>query len=63
MSALKSLDGAGRRDKNAEQLRALQADLEHIIAMTECMARVTRAKYDSLRAQGFNEQQALDLCK
>lgn len=57
------LDGGAKKDALADSLRTLRANIELLIEGAELTARVTRAKYLALIAQGFTEAQALELCK
>lgn len=41
----------------------LKRNIDDMIDSMILQARLTRAKYDALIAQGFNEMQAIELCK
>lgn len=63
MSGLRSIAGAGERDKVREEFRRLQASIQTILEAQTMYAQVTKAKYDALVKQGFTPMQALELCK
>ena len=63
MTILTPIRGAGKPDEAAETLRKLQANLESAMALQAVLAKITRAKYESLMAEGFSAEQALELCK
>lgn len=44
-------------------VRSLRNNIELHIELNTMMTRVTRAKYEALRAEGFTDSQALVLCK
>jgi len=43
--------------------RRLLAELPQIIKVISITSRMHKAKYDALLAEGFTEQQSLELCK
>lgn len=63
MSNLRAIDGNGVQDKARDELRKLQANMQIILEAQQCVAAITRAKYDALTTQGFTPSQALELCK
>lgn len=58
-----SIAGGSVPDKARDELRKLQANLQVILDSQEIFAQITRSKFDSLIAQGFTPDQALELCK
>lgn len=50
-------------DEMRGQLELLRRNLETLIEFHKINAQITRAKYDAYIAQGFDEKQALELCK
>lgn len=46
-----------------QSLQDLKTNLEALIEFLGIQARMTRAKYDALLAEGFSEEQALELSK
>lgn len=57
------LPGGGNPDLSKEATRRLQESLPQIIEFQIVMAKIHKAKYDALIAEGFTEAQALELCK
>jgi hypothetical protein len=47
----------------AQSVKQMGENLLAHIEYAELQARITRAKYNALRLQGFTEPQALELCK
>jgi hypothetical protein len=47
----------------AQAVKNLRDNLPALLEMEEINARITRRKFVALQAQGFSEQQALELCK
>lgn len=52
-----------QKDEQRETIHKLEANLPVILLAQRITAQITRHKYESLVAQGFTEQQALELCK
>ena len=46
-----------------ENNKEFKDNLDDFIETVILQARITRAKYDALLAEGFNGQQAIELCK
>lgn len=55
--------GGGQPDKMREALRAMAASMEAMVEYQGLQARITREKYLALVRAGFDEKQALELCK
>lgn len=53
----------GPVDKQRADLEALKRNLDVHIEVLAVSAKIIRAKYQALVAQGFTEAQALELCK
>lgn len=53
----------GTPDKQRAQLEELKRNLPVLMEFFEVDAQVKRAKYLALIGKGFNEAQALELCK
>ena len=51
------------QDKVQADLEKLKRSLPSIGEYMELMAKLHKIKYDALISQGFNNQQALELCK
>lgn len=58
------------RKSDPEYLKKMREALDRMKTMTAVVieseiekAKITKAKYDALIAEGFNERQALELCK
>lgn len=52
--------------KRAESAQALKKLMDDMVLMQEsfvALAKMTRAKYNALVAEGFTEAQAIELCK
>ena len=52
--------------KRVESAQALKKLMDDIVLMQEsfiALAKMTRAKYSALVAEGFTEAQAIELCK
>ena len=57
-------DSDERRQVNVAQLvRQMRENLVAHLELEVLLAKVTRRKYQALVAEGFTEQQALELCK
>jgi len=63
MSDFISIRGGNEQDKLRESVRQLERDLPVLLEMQKLSAQMTRAKFESLVAEGFTETQALELCK
>ena len=57
------IDGNNKKNELRENLRIVQQDLSAIIESMTINAKITRAKYDALIAEGFTKEQALELSK
>lgn len=53
----------GSPDEMRGQLETLRRNLPTILEFHVIDARIKRAKYDAYMAEGFDEKQALELCK
>jgi len=53
----------GPVDKNRGQLEELKRNLDVILEYMQIDAQIKRSRYSALIDQGFNEAQALELCK
>lgn len=51
------------QDEMRGQLEVMKRNLGTLIEFNVISARITRAKYEALVSQGFDEKQALELCK
>ena len=58
-----SISGSNTKDPVAETIRNLQANLPLYQKHMQTMAALQKAKYDALLKEGFNKEQALELCK
>jgi hypothetical protein len=47
----------------AQLVRSMRENMHAHIELNQHLAKITRAKYLALIDEGFNEQQALQLCK
>jgi len=61
--SLTPIDGGDKKNPSAEKVRQLKKDLPLLLELYITMAKLHRAKYISLRNEGFDEKQALELCK
>ena len=46
-----------------KELAVIKNNMKYLVEYEKEMAVVTRYKYDALIEQGFNESQAIELCK
>ena len=46
-----------------KELAVIKDNMKYLVEYEKEMAIVTRYKYDALIEQGFNESQAIELCK
>ena len=53
----------GKRDEKFAQLRKAQEDMPVMIEYLNVLARLHWEKFNALKQQGFNDKQALELCK
>lgn len=53
----------GERDKARLQMREIEGSLDAALRCQTALAKLQRAKFLSLVAEGFTEAQALELCK
>lgn len=51
------------QDDMRGQLELMKRNLETLIEFHTLNAKILKAKFDALVAQGFDEKQALELCK
>ena len=63
MTNITKINGGGMPDEMRDELRKLQANIQTVLESQAIVAQITRAKYDALTAQGFTQEQALELCK
>lgn len=64
MSAdIKTINGGGKPDALAESLRSLRKNLPLLIEYQELRAQLLHAAFENFKAQGFTDEQALELCK
>lgn len=64
MRFMSNEDSDERRQVNVAQLvRQMRENLVAHLELEVLLAKVTRRKYQALVAEGFTEQQALELCK
>lgn len=55
--------GAGKKDANRDAIRKFRENIPIIIEHQLLMAQLHKAKFDALKAEGFDDAQALELCK
>ena len=60
-NVLRSLDF--QKDEFSGSVEELKRLLPHLISMAPIVAKVRRARYDALLAEGFTKDQALTLCE
>ena len=56
-------EGGNKPNPQLEAFRNLQSNLQTVLDAQRVVATITRAKYLALIEQGFDEKQALELCK
>lgn len=52
-----------KQDKNKAVMEAFERNMPELIKGARLLAQIRRAYFDAYIEQGFNEAQALDLCK
>jgi hypothetical protein len=57
------LAGGGVKNGSAEAVRNLRANLPVLVEHVALMAALHRAKFNALKAEGFTDEQALELCR
>jgi hypothetical protein len=58
-----SLDGGKTPDKFAESFRELKKNIKILQEYQFLLASLHRSKFLALKEEGFNDEQALELCK
>lgn len=58
-----SIDGAKGKDTTADALNEMRRQLPNIFEAIKLNAEIHRQKYLALKAQGFSDEQALELSK
>jgi hypothetical protein len=57
------LTGGGAKNASAEAVRHLRENLPALMDHVALMATLHRAKFNALKAEGFTDEQALELCR
>ena len=57
------LPGGAMKNNALEAIRQFSESLPILIEHSQLMAKLHKAKFDALKAEGFNDAQALELCK
>ncbi|OGS95955.1 MAG: hypothetical protein A3K04_10020 [Gallionellales bacterium RBG_16_56_9] len=58
-----AIAGGGTKNLTKEAVRMLNQNLPDMIEYAQLMAQLQKAKFDALKKQGFDDAQALELCK
>ena len=59
----KVLDGGNKPNELKNAIEIMEEQLPHLIKLAEINAKLAMAKYSAYRKAGFDEKQALELCK
>ena len=57
------LHGGNTKNQHRDAIRAIRESMPDLIEHMQLMAQLHKAKFDALKAQGFTDDQALELCK
>ena len=55
--------GGATKNQSLEAIRQFRECLPILIEHTQLMAKLHKAKFDALKTEGFDDAQALELCK
>lgn len=58
-----ALEGGNKPNPSKEAIRNMVENLPMLVEYAKLMAQLHRAKYLALKAEGFEDNQALELCK
>lgn len=57
------IEGGRTPNLAADAVRELRKAMPHLLEVATLQAKLRKANFDALKAAGFNEAQALELCK
>lgn len=60
---IKAINGAGKPNAMKEGVRQLVEELPLMLEHGRLIAKLHRSKYLALKAEGFSDPEALELCK
>jgi len=60
---IKPINGGNKPNVMKEAIRNMTENLPMLIEHATLMAKLHRAKFLALKAEGFSDQEALELCK
>jgi AmiR/NasT family two-component response regulator len=58
-----SIDGGGQNNPSSEAMRDMIKNIDLYVEFMGTIAKMQRAKYIALIKEGFNEEEAFELCK
>ena len=63
MDNISLIQGGGEKNLGEEHVRELEKTYPTLLKQITWLAKLTRARFDAFKAEGFTDEQALQLCK